>query len=186
MELEEAIKKTEDAMKKAITATERELAELRTGRANPKMVEGIHVDYYGAATMIKDLSTISVPEARLIVIQPWDATVIPEIEKAINNSNLGLNPSSDGKVVRLSIPELSQERREEMIKVVKKLIEDGKVSARTVRKDANENIKQLEKDKKITEDQRFKTLEDIQKLTDKTIKDLDEVLKHKEKELIGG
>ena len=183
MELKEALKKTEDAMKKAVTATERELAELRTGRANPKMVEGIHIDYYGVPTMIKDLATISIPEARLIVIQPWDPTAIAEIEKAINTSNLGLNPSNDGKVVRLSVPQLSQERREEIVKLVKKLIEDGKVSVRTVRKDANENIKQLEKDKKITEDDRFKALEQIQKMTDRTIKDLDEVLKTKEKEL---
>lgn len=184
MELKDAISKVEEGMKKAIASTERELAELRTGRANPKMVEGIHVDYYGTPTMIKDLASISIPEARMIIIQPWDASAIAEVEKAINNSNLGLSPSNDGKAVRLIVPQLSTERREEMVKMVKKLVEDGKVSARTVRKDGNEHIKQLEKEKKITEDQRFKALEDIQKTTDNTIKKLDVILTEKEKELL--
>lgn len=183
MSLQDLMKKTEESMKKAIAATERELGELRTGRANPKMVEGIHIDYYGAATMIKDLATITVPEARLIVIQPWDATAIPEIEKAISASKLGVNASNDGKVVRVGVPQLSEERREEMVKVVKKTVEDGKVSLRTVRKDANEHVKQLEKDKVVTEDQRFKALEDIQKMTEKMSKDLDVTLEEKEKEL---
>jgi len=184
MDLKQAMKQIEELMKKAVVATDRHLSELRTGRANPKMVEGLHIDYYGTPTMIKDLASISVPEARMLVIQPWDASAIPEIEKAIQNSNLGLNPMSDGKVVRLSVPQLSTERREELVKSVKKMVEDGKVSVRTVRKDANETIKKLEKDKVITEDQRTKALDDVQKMTDKFCDELDVVRTAKEKELL--
>jgi len=183
MDKKTAIKSTEEQMKKTIHAVERELSELRTGRANPKMVEGLHVNYYGAPTMLKDMATISVPEARMIVIQPWDQTAIPEIEKAVLASNLGITPSNDGKLIRLIVPPLSGDRRDEMVRMVKKIVEEGKVSIRTVRKDANERVKQLEKEKKITEDDRFQVLEEIQKMTDRYVKDLDKHLEDKEKEL---
>ena len=123
MELKALFRNTEEAMKKAVEATEREFAELRTGRANPKMVEGIHVNYYGSPTLLKEIASISVPEARLIVIHPWDPNVISEIEKAILQSNLGITPSNDGKIIRLIVPPLSEERRQELIKIVKRTAE---------------------------------------------------------------
>ncbi len=183
MSVKEVVKISEDSMKKAVEATKREFSELRTGRANPKMVEGLKVNYYGTPMLLKEIATIGVPEARLITIHPWDNSVIPEIEKSILQSNLGLSPSNDGKIVRLSVPPLSEERREEIIKIVKKIAEEGKVSIRTVRKDSNDKIKTLEKDKKISEDERFRTETEIQKLTDKYIKDIDTLCKEKEEDL---
>ncbi|MCD6133984.1 MAG: ribosome recycling factor [Candidatus Omnitrophica bacterium] len=183
MVLKSLLKDAEDKMKKVIEVTRREFNELRTGRANPKMVEGLHVNYYGTPTLLKEIASISVPEARLIVIHPWDPNVLPEIEKAVYQSNLGITPANDGKVVRLSVPPLSGERREELIKIVKSITEEGRVSIRTVRKDANEKIKALEKEKKISEDERFKGQEEVQKLTDKYIKEIEKILQEKEKEL---
>jgi len=179
----EALKETDDKMKHALDSMIREFSEVRTGRASPHMVEGIKIDYYGTPTLLKQLASISVPDARLILIQPWDPTAIPEIEKAILKSNLGLNPMNDGKVIRLVVPQLSKERREEMIKLIKDVSEKSRVSLRTIRRDANELIKKMEQDKKITEDDKFKTQEDIQKLTDKYIEKVDSTLKEKEKEL---
>ncbi|MDD5005138.1 MAG: ribosome recycling factor [Candidatus Omnitrophica bacterium] len=177
------LKDTEDKMKHALDSMMREFSEIRTGRANPHIVEGIKIDYYGTPTLIKQIAAISVPDARLIVIQPWDITAIQEIEKAILKSNLGLNPANDGKVIRLAVPQLSKERREELIKLVKDLAEKGRVSLRTIRRDNNELIKKLEQEKKITEDDRFKTQDNIQKVTDKHIEKIDNLLKEKEKEL---
>ena len=174
---------TDVKMKKSIEATRRGFSEIRTGRASPHLVEGIHVDYYGAPTILKSLASIAVPDARLIVIQPWDASVIPEVEKAIQKSNLGITPMNDGKVIRLQLPHLTQERREELKKVVKEIAEEGRVSLRTIRRDANEVVKKLEADKKIPEDERFKTQDAIQKVTDKHIKEIEDLLKEKEKEL---
>jgi len=179
----QVLEKIENTMKKAIEATKRELAELRSGRANPKMVEGIRVDYYGTPTLLKELATIGVPEARMVVIHPYDPTSLKEIEKAILQSELGITPVSDGKLLRLIVPPLSEERRQDLIKIVKKVAEEGKVSVRTVRRDGKEEIKQLEKDKKISEDERFQSEEELQKLTDKYIKELDKILEEKEKEL---
>ncbi|MBN2483785.1 MAG: ribosome recycling factor [Candidatus Omnitrophica bacterium] len=179
----EVLKTIENDMKKAVEATRREFHEVRSGRANPKMVEGIRIDYYGTPTMIKDLATISVPEAKLLVITPWDPSSIKEIEKAILQSDLGITPMVDGKVVRLVTPPLSEERREELIKMVKKISEEGKVSLRTVRRDGKEAIKQLEKDKTISEDERFKLEDELQKLTDRYVKETDKVLEDKEREL---
>jgi ribosome recycling factor len=178
------VRDSEEKMKKAYEAVVREFSEIRTGRANPHLVEGIRIDYYGTSTPLKQIASISVPDARLIVIQPWDITAIAEIEKAILKTNLGLNPVNDGKVVRLPIPQLSKERREEMAKLVKDLTEQGRVSMRTIRRDGNELIKKLEHEKKITEDDRFKTQELIQKLTDKFIGQVENLLKEKEKELL--
>ncbi len=177
------IRQAEDSMKKAIDATKREFSELRTGRANPKMVEGMKVECYGSFMLLKEVASISVPEARLITIHPWDPTIIPAIEKSILQSNLGLTPFNDGKIVRLSVPPLSEERREEMVKIVKKIAEEGRVSLRTIRKEHNEKIRTLEKDKKISEDDRFRTEAEIQKLTDKYIREVDQLLQDKEKEL---
>ena len=183
MTTKEIVKEAENKMKKSLEASRRSFAEIRTGRASPHLVEGIHIDYYGTPTMLKSLASITVPDARLIVIQPWDATVIPEIEKAIQKSNLGITPMNDGKIVRLSIPQLTQERREELKKVVKTMTEDGRVSLRTIRRDANEAVKKLENDKAIAEDDRFKTQDEIQKITDKFMAELENLLKEKEKEL---
>ncbi|MBL7129958.1 MAG: ribosome recycling factor [Candidatus Omnitrophica bacterium] len=184
MLIRDVLRETEEKMKKAQEAVVREFSEVRTGRANPHLVEGIKIDYYGSPTLIKQVASISVPDARLIVIQPWDPIAIQEIEKAILKSNLGLNPVNDGKVIRVPIPQLSKERREEMIKLVKDLTEQGRISLRTIRRDANDLIKKLEHEKKISEDGRFKTQEEIQKITDKHIEKIDNLLKEKEKELL--
>lgn len=181
--VKEVLKKIEDNMKKAIEATKRELAELRSGRANPKMVEGVRVNYYGTPTLLKEIATIGIPEARMIVISPYDPSSVKEIEKAILQSELGITPVSDNKIIRLIVPPLSEERREELIKIVKKTVEEGKVSIRTVRRDGKEEIKGLEKDKKISEDDRFRSEDQMQKITDKYIKEIDKILEEKEKEL---
>ncbi len=183
MVLKAFLKETEEAMKKTIEATKREFAELRSGRANPKMVEGIRVNYYGTPTLLKDIATINVAEARIIVINPWDPNAVKEIEKAILQSDLGITPIVDGKIIRLVVPPLSEERREELIKVVKKIAEEGRISIRTVRRDAKEKIRAMEKEKKISEDDKFKGEEELQKITDKYIKEIDKLLEEKEKEL---
>lgn len=183
MGVKEILYNTEDKMKKTIETFTRNLAEVRTGRANPSMVEGLHIDYYGTFTMLKQLASISVPEAHLLTIQPWDATAIPEIEKAIMKSNLGITPFNDGKIVRLAVPQLSKERRQELVKVVHKMAEDGRISLRTVRREAKEHLEKLEKDKAIPEDDKFKCIDELQKLIDRYIAKIDELLKNKEKEL---
>lgn len=183
MVIKEALKSIEDNMKKAVESIKRELSELRSGRANPKMVEGIRVDYYGTPTLLKEIATINVPEARMVVISPYDPSSLKDIEKAILQSELGITPLNDGKIIRLIVPPLSEERREELIKIVKKIVEEGKVSIRTVRRDGKEKIKSLEKDKKISEDDRFKSEDELQKMTDKFIKDIDTILTEKEVEL---
>lgn len=183
MNAKEVVRETENKMKKALEATRRSFAEIRTGRASPHLVEGLHVDYYGTLTLLKAMASITIPDARLIVIQPWDASIIPEIEKAIAKSNIGITPFNDGKVIRLQIPQLTAERREELKKVVKAMAEEGRISLRTIRRDANEAIKKLESDKAITEDDRFKSQDEVQKVTDKCILELDNLLKEKEKEL---
>jgi len=174
---------TDVKMNKSIEATRRHFSEIRTGRASPHLVEGIHVDYYGTPTILKSMASITVPDARLIVIQPWDASIIAEIEKAVLASNLGITPMNDGKVVRLQLPHLTQERREELKKVVKEIAEEGRISLRTIRRDANDVIKKLESDKKISEDEKFNAHDKIQKVTDKHIKDIEDLLKDKDKEL---
>jgi ribosome recycling factor len=184
MTAKDILHSTEEKMKKAFESVTRELSEIRTGRASPTLVEGMYIDYYGTPTLLKQLASISVPDAHLIVIQPWDQTAIPEIEKAIQKSNLGINPSNDGKIVRLSVPPLSKERRQELVKVVHKMAEEGKVSLRTIRRDAKEHAEKLEKDKLIPEDDKFRCVDDLQKLIDKYIAKIDELLKNKEKEVL--
>jgi len=184
MTTREILHSTEDKLKKAIEAMGRQLMEIRTGRANPTMVEGIHVDYYGTPTMLKQLAAISVPDAHMLMIQPWDPSAIPEIEKAILKSSLGITPSNDGKVLRLAVPQLSKERRQELIKVVHNMIEDGRISLRTVRRDGKEAIEKLEKDKVVSEDDKFKAIDELQKIVDKYMAKIDEILKAKEKEVL--
>ena len=185
MSVKEVLHTTEEKMKKALESMAREFSEVRTGRASPHLVEGLYIDYYGTLTLLKQLASISVPDAHLIVIQPWDATAIVEIEKAIMKSNLGMTPSNDGKVIRLSVPALSKERREEMVKQVHKMTEEGRVSLRTIRRDAKEHVEKLEKDKIIPEDDKFRGIDELQKLVDKYIAKIDELLKNKEKEILG-
>ncbi|MCP4649116.1 MAG: ribosome recycling factor [PVC group bacterium] len=184
MSAKEILTKSEDKMGKSVEVSTREFSTIRTGRASAALVEGIRVDYYGTPTPLKQLAGVSTPEARLIVIQPWDPSCIGDIEKAILKSELGITPSNDGKVIRLSVPPLTKERRAELVKVVHKLTEEGRISIRGVRREANEQIKQEEKKSSITEDESFKAQEDVQKLTDKYIKQLEDFSKKKESEIM--
>lgn len=174
----------EDRMKKSIEHLKTDLASLRAGRANPAMLDKIMVDYYGEPTPINQLANITVPEARLLVIQPWDKSSIAEIEKAILKSDLGINPNNDGNVIRIAIPQLTEERRKDLVKVVKKRAEDNRVAVRNIRREANDMLKSSEKDKLISEDENKKGMEDIQKLTDKYIKEVDNILQAKEKDIM--
>jgi len=170
-------------MNKTVEATLREFSTVRTGRASTSIVDNVKVEYYGTVTPLKQLAAISTPDARLIMIQPWDKNSLADIEKAILKSDLGIAPTNDGKVIRLSVPPLTQERRAELDKVLKKVAEDGRISLRTARHAAVEHIRKLEKDKAITEDEKFKSQEEIQKLTDNHIKSIDTALTSKEKEI---
>lgn len=183
MTTKELLHNTEEKMKKTLEAVTREFLEIRTGRASPGLVEGLHIEYYGTPTLLKQLASISVPDPHLITIQPWDVTAIAEIEKAIMKSSLGVMPSNDGKMIRLSVPALSKERRQELVKVIHKMSEEGKVSLRTIRRDAKESLEKLEKDKGISEDDKFRGIDELQKIVDKYIAKIDEVLKNKEKEV---
>jgi ribosome recycling factor len=184
MTTKEILQSTEEKMKKAFEAVTREFAEIRTGRASPVLVEGLHIDYYGTPTLLKQLASISAPDVHLLVIQPWDISAIPEIEKAIMKSNLGITPSNDGKLIRLAVPQLSKERRLELVKIVHKMSEEGRVSLRTIRRDTKEAIEKLEKDKAISEDDKFRSIDELQKITDRYIAKVDELLKNKEKEVL--
>lgn len=175
---------TRDSMRKSIEALKRELNRVRTGRASLSILDGIKVDYYGAPTKLNQMATLAVPESRQISIQPWDVSVIKEIEKAILKSDLGLTPTNDGKIIRISIPPLTEERRRELVKVIHKMCEDHKVSIRNVRRDANELLKSLKKDGDISEDEAYKSQDEVQKITDEHIKLIDECYKEKEKEIL--
>ena len=175
---------TKDRMNKTIAVLKTELGGLRAGRANPQLLDRILVDYYGTPTPIQQLGNVSTPEPRMLLISVWDSKAIPAVEKAIQKSDLGINPANDGKVIRLMFPELNEERRKELVKVVKKYGEESKIAIRAIRRDANEQIKKDEKDNLITEDDR-KTLDDkVQKLTDDLIKEIDAILAAKEKEIL--
>lgn len=182
--MKEIKKDTETKMQKALESSQRELNEVRTGRAHPGLIEGIHVDYYGTPTLLKQMASIMIPDSRTIVVQPWDVTAIAAIEKAIMSSSLGVTPNNDGKILRIGLPQLSTERRQEMQKVAKQMAEHSRVSLRTIRREANEKIKKLRSDAVISEDDSFRGQEDIQKVTDKYIKEIDEMLEKKLKELI--
>jgi len=177
-------KQIEAKMQKTIALLKQELSYLRAGRANPSILEKISIDYYGVPTPINQLANISVPEARIIVIQPWDASTLKEIEKAIQKSDIGINPSNDGKVIRLVFPPLTEERRKELLKVVKKYGEESKVAIRSIRRDSLEEYKALKKEGQITEDDLKATEKDIQELTDKYIEEIDKIVEAKSREIL--
>lgn len=175
---------TEDKMKKAVTSFQRELSTLRAGRASPALVEKLEVEYYGVPTPLNQIAGISAPEPRLLVIQPWDKNSIGDIEKAILKSDLGLNPNNDGNVIRLNFPQLTEERRKELVKFVRKKAEDSRVAIRNLRREANDTLKAQEKESEISEDEKKRSQDKIQKLTDKYIEEIEEVMNQKEKEIM--
>ncbi len=183
MNAQSILKETEAKMKKAEEVTLNELSRIRGGRSQPNLVENIRVDYYGTQTPLRQLAGITTPEPRLIVVQPWDASSIAEIEKAILKSGIGITPQNDGKVIRLSIPPLTQERREELAKLAHKIAEEGRVSIRAIRREANETVKKSETGKLMTEDDSRRSQEQIQKMTDHNISEIDKHLKQKEAEI---
>ena len=179
MAIKEILHTAESKMKKTIESAKREFSEVRTGRAHPGLIEGLHADYFGTPTMVKQLASISIPDPRTVFIQPWDPNAIGPIEKAISSSNLGIMPSNDGKIIRLNVPPLSEERRQELIKVVKEMAEKSRISLRSIRRDANDHIKKLLHDKTVPEDDGYKAQDNIQKLTDKFIKEIDQLFEDK-------
>ena len=182
--MKEVFEKTEVHMKKTIHVLKEEYAEIRAGRANPAVLDKVRVDYYGTPTPINQMAAVSVTEARTLTIQPWDKGGIALIEKAILKSDLGLTPVNDGKLIRIVMPPLTEERRKELSKVARKYSEEGKVAVRNVRRDANDNLKKLEKEKTITEDEQKRATDDVQKLTDKYVAEVDKRCAAKEKEIM--
>jgi ribosome recycling factor len=182
--IESIYQETRESMGKSVEALKNELKRIRTGRASLSILDGIKIDYYGTLTPLNQMATLAVPESRLITIQPWDVSVVKDIEKAILKSDLGLTPSSDGKIIRISIPQLTEDRRKELVKVVHKVCEEYKVSVRNFRRDSNELLKSMKKDGEITEDDVFKSQEQVQKITDEHIKLIDECYQEKEKEIL--
>ena len=182
--LDDVLLETDDKMAKCLSFMHQEFSGLRTGKASPSLVENVMVPYYGTLTRLREIAGISTPEARLIVINPYDPTALPAIEKAILAANLGVTPMNDGRIVRIVIPELSEERRKEMTKVAKRMSEDTRVAVRNLRREANDQIKNLQKNSKITEDERDRGLEQIQKETDACIHKVDDALVAKEKEMM--
>ncbi len=174
----------EERMEKALIALERDFSKLRTGRASTSLVDNLKVDYYGTVTPVNQMASVAVPDSRTLTIQPWDRSAFALIEKAIQKSDLGLNPVNDGKLIRISIPPLTEERRKELGKVARKYGEDAKVAVRNVRRDGNDQLKKLEKDKTLSEDELKKSLDDIQKLTDRFVGLVDEKCQAKEKEIM--
>ena len=173
-----------ERMEKSIDAFAQKLSEVRAGRANPAILNKVKIDYYGTPTPINQVAGVSVPEARLIVIQPWDVSVLKEIEKAILASDIGINPNNDGKVIRLAFPELNEERRKELVKDVKKMAEEAKVAVRTIRRDGIDEFKTKQKNSEITEDDLRNAETEIQKITDKEIEEIDKILADKETEIM--
>jgi ribosome recycling factor len=182
--INDIVSSSEERLNKSIDALKREFGSLRAGRATPSLLDKVMVDYYGTPTPVNQVAKVSVPEPRMIMIQPWEKTMLHEIEKAIMKSELGLSPNSDGTAIRLSIPQLTQERRKELVKTVSKKAEEAKVAIRNIRRDANDHIKKLEKDKEITEDESKKGQEKIQKIVDSFIKTVDTLKEAKEKEIM--
>jgi ribosome recycling factor len=178
------LKNSEDHMSKSIENLKRELMGIRTGKANPGLLDNIKVMYYGQNVPLKQVASIAVPEARLITVQPWEKTLVPEIEKAIQGSELGLNPQSDGTLIRLPIPPLTEERRKDLVKLVKRVGEETRVAVRNIRRDANDSLKKLEKSHEISEDELHTRQDDVQKLTDRYVVLVDEVIAAKEKEIL--
>lgn len=174
----------QEKMEKTINVYSEKLAEVRAGRANPAILNKIKIDYYGTSTPINQVAGVSVPEARLIVIQPWDISVLKEIEKAILASDIGINPNNDGKVIRLAFPELNEERRKELVKDIKKMAEESKVAIRSIRRDGIEQAKAEQKEGNMTEDELKQAETEIQKMTDKKVEEIDQILANKEKEIM--
>ena len=182
--MSDIIKDTKARMKKSIDSLSRELANISAGRANSNLLNGVTVDYYGAPTPIQQLASINVPEARLLVISPYDKGSVEDIEKAINAANLGVNPTSDGEVIRITVPALTEERRKELFKEVKKIGENAKVSVRNIRRDVNDTLKKQEKDGELTEDDLKTQTENVQKATDDSIKEIDQLVDDKEEDIM--
>ncbi len=178
------MKELREQMEKSIQALHKDLNKVRTGRASLSLLDGIKVDYYGTLTPLNQVATLAIPESRLITIQPWDTTAIASIEKALQKSELGLNPMNDGKIIRITIPSLSEERRRELVKVVRKMVEECKVSLRNHRRHMNEKLKSLKNDKVLSEDDYFKKHEEIQKVTDEFVAQCDTISAEKEKEIL--
>ena len=184
MTVDEVLKTAKEKMRKTCDVYQKEMVSLRAGRANPQMLDRITVDYYGQETPINQIAGVSSPEARLLVITPWETKMISPIEKAIQKSDLGINPSNDGKVSRLVFPPINEERRKDLTKVARKSAEEAKVAVRSIRRDAVEQFRKLKKNSEITEDDQREAEESIQKITDKAIKDVDEICANKEKEIM--
>ncbi|RKX77313.1 MAG: ribosome recycling factor [Spirochaetes bacterium] len=182
--MEKVKQTTEQRMKKSVQSLKEDFATIRTGRASSSLFDKIKVNYYGTPTPLNQLATISIPEARLVVIQPWDKNALSEIEKAIQKSELSLNPQNDGKVIRISIPPLTEERRKEYVKLAKNMAEKARVAVRNIRRDANEEFKKMGKNNELTEDDVKKNTDEIQELTDKYINQINELLEEKEKEIM--
>jgi ribosome recycling factor len=179
-----SVKEAEERMKKAVDTIRHEVATIRTSKATTSLLDGIKVEYYGNPVPLQQVASVSAPEARLLVIQPWERTILPEIVKSIQKSPLGLNPVDDGTVVRLTLPPLTEERRKDLVKVLGKIVEDGRVRVRTIRRESNDELKKLERDHKISEDDGKKTLTEIQKLTDRYIAVLDDLFHKKQAEVM--
>jgi ribosome recycling factor len=181
---DEIFASAEHRMKRAVEILQRDYGNIRTGRASPSLLDRIQVDYYGTPTPVNNLATISVPEPRLIVVQPWDRTALPSIEKAIQKSDLGLNPSSDGTVIRLAIPQLTEERRKEIVKQVHRRAEEGRVAVRNIRRESHDELKKQERDHAISEDDLKRSNDRLQKMTDKYVAEIDEVARRKEHDVL--
>ncbi len=184
MEIKKVYTDTQDRMQKSVDAIKREFASIRTGKASTSLVEGIKVDYYGSMTPLSQVASVSIPDPKLLVIQPWEKKLIPEIAKAIQKSDLGLNPLTDANVVRLPIPPLTEERRKDLVKLVKKISEEGKIAVRNIRREANDQFKNAEKEKEISEDDSRKAQERVQEITDEFIESIEELVKKKEEEIM--
>lgn len=182
--IQELRNKTHERMQASIEALKKKFASVRTGRASLSLLDSLMVDYYGTLTPIQQVASLSLPDSRQISIQPWEQKIIPEIEKAIMKSDLGLTPMNDGKLIRINIPALTEERRKQLVKVVKKEAEDARVAVRNIRRDVNEELKKLEKEKHVSEDEIKKEHDEVQKITDSFVKKIDELLEHKEKEIM--
>ncbi len=182
--MKEILAESQVKMKKSIELLAGEFSRIRTARANPALLDGLKVDYYGVPTPLKQIASIGVPDPRSLVIQPWDKNIIPSIEKAIQKSDLGLNPNVEAALIRISIPPLTEERRKDLVKLVSRLTEEAKVAIRNIRREAIEQFKKKEKDKEISEDEMHRGQKDIQELTDKSVKELDELFAKKEKEIL--
>ncbi len=182
--VDEILGEARESMDKAVGALKKEMTKVRTGRASTNLLDDVRVEYYGVPTPLSQVATLSAPEPRLLTVQPWEKNLLPEIEKALFKADLGLTPSSDGTLIRLPVPALTEERRREMVKIIKRMAEDAKVSVRNSRRDANENLKMLEKEKEITEDELKRSEKDVQQLTDEFISTIDAVVQKKEREVM--